>query len=108
MWPRIRALMRKEFIQMVRDRRTLAMMLVMPAMQLFLFGYVINQTVDHIPTVVADSSNDARSRELVGALANTGYFTVTDQVADAEAARWAIDQGTAKVAFIIPADFSSN
>ena len=108
MWGRIRALMRKEFIQMVRDRRTLSLMVVMPVMQLMLFGYTANQTVDHIATVIADAANDATSRDFVQALANTGYFTVSSGVADAGQARRAIDEGSAKVAFIIPADFSTN
>ena len=45
MLTRVRALMVKEFIQIVRDRRTLVMVLVMPAMQLILFGYATNQTL---------------------------------------------------------------
>ena len=93
---------------MVRDRRTLALILVMPIMQLFLFGYAINQTVDHLATVVSDASNDARSREFVQSLANTGYFTIIGGVSDAGAARRAIDDGTAKVAFVIPSDFGTN
>ena len=105
---RVRALMVKEFIQIVRDRRTLVMVLVMPAMQLILFGYATNQTVDHIAMVVADGSNDARSRELVLALQNTGYFDLVGTVAHAGEARRAIDEGRAKAAFVIPADFSAS
>ncbi|MBI4213808.1 MAG: ABC transporter permease [Chloroflexi bacterium] len=108
MGSRLRALMRKEFIQMVRDRRTLAIILVMPVMQLVLFGYAINQTVDHIATVVADASKDVRSREFIQSLANTGYFTVIGDVGDAGAARRAIDEGAARVAFVIPSEFGAN
>lgn len=108
MWARINALIRKEFIQIVRDRRTLALVLVMPVMQLILFGYAINTTVDHIPTVIADAANDQRSRDLIQAIANTGYFDVVGTVGDSRAAREAIDAGRAKVAFVIPPEFSTN
>lgn len=104
---RILALMRKELIQIVRDRRTLALVLVMPVMQLMLFGYAINTTVDHIPAVVADATMDGRSRDLVQAIQNTGYFDVVGTVEHAGLARAAIDAGMARVAFIIPSDFGS-
>jgi ABC-2 type transport system permease protein len=105
---RIRALMAKELIQIVRDRRTLAMVLVMPVMQLVLFGYAVNTTVDHIATVVSDASNDVRSREFVRALQNTGYFELIGSVSHAGEARRAIDEGSAKVAFVIPAEFGAD
>lgn len=104
---RIRALMAKELIQVQRDRRTLAMVLVMPVMQLILFGYAVNTTVDHIATVVSDQANDARSRDFVRALQNTGYFDVIGSVGHAGEARQAIDEGRAKVAFVIPPDFAA-
>src|SRR5207253_2784810 len=59
---RIWSIMVKEFIQVRRDPRTLAIVLVMPIMQLVLFGYAINTAVDHIATIVLDQSRDAQSR----------------------------------------------
>lgn len=108
MWERIRALLIKEFIQIVRDPRTLTIIMVQPIMMLFLFGYAINTTVDHIQTVIADETRDQRSRDFVRAAVNTGYFDVVADVPDARAARAAIDSGEAKVAFIIPPTFGAD
>ena len=71
---RIWSVVVKEFIQIRRDPRTLAIVLALPVMQLILFGYAINTTVDHITTVVLDQSQDAQSRGFVASFFNTGYF----------------------------------
>jgi ABC-2 type transport system permease protein len=99
--------MRKEFLQIRRDRRTLAMLLVMPVVQLLLFGYAVSTTVSHIPSVVNDQARDAASRELVDAIVNTTYFDVVGYVDDPAAARRAIDSGQAKAAFIISRDYAA-
>ena len=57
-WP----MLQKEFLQMRRDRLTLAMMVVLPAVQLVLFGYAIRTEVRHLPTVVWDGSRNRRAR----------------------------------------------
>ncbi|MGE5617705.1 MAG: ABC transporter permease [Sphingomonadaceae bacterium] len=103
---RILPIMRKEFIQIRRDPRTLAIMLLVPAMQMFLLGYAVTTNVDHISTVVFDQAMDGRSREFIQAFTNTEYFTVVGQVSSHSEAREAIDRGDAKVAVIIPPDFS--
>ena len=54
----------KELLQLRRDRMTLAMMAVLPIVQLLLFGYAINTDVRHIPTVIYDQDHSAASREL--------------------------------------------
>lgn len=96
----------KEFIQIRRDPRTLAIVVVMPLMQLVLFGYAINTTVDHIATVVVDEARDATSRGFVDALFNTGYFDRVGEAESALAARDAIDAGRARVGVVIPPRFS--
>jgi ABC-2 type transport system permease protein len=103
---RIWSIVAKEFIQIRRDPRTLAMVLAMPLMQLILFGYAINTTVDHIATIVYDQAQDAQSRDFLAAFFNTGYF---DRVASAERlddVRSAIDAGSARVGLVVPPDFS--
>src|SRR5512133_990675 len=105
---RIFPIMRKEFIQRRRDPRTLVIMLVVPAIQMFLFGYAVTTNVDHIPTVVYDQALDSRSRSFVQAFTNTEYFTLVGQVASHDEARQTIDRGAAKVAFVIPPDFARN
>jgi ABC-2 type transport system permease protein len=102
---RVTAMVRKEFIQVIRDPRTLALVLAMPIMQLLLFGYAINTTVDHIRLVVSDQARTADSRGLVQALVNSTFFNVAGYVDNAAQARAAIDRGEARVGLIIPPDF---
>jgi len=105
---RILPIMRKEFIQIRRDPRTLAIMLMVPALQMFLLGYAVTTNVDHIATVVYDQAMDAQSRGFIRAFTNTEYFTLVGHVSSLREARDAIDGGVAKVAFVIPPDFSRN
>ncbi|HJZ48284.1 MAG TPA: hypothetical protein VKE41_13995, partial [Roseiflexaceae bacterium] len=65
---RLDALIRKEIPQLLRDRRSLALLLALPLVQLFLFAYAVNLTVDHLPTAIVDQSDDPRSRALIQAL----------------------------------------
>jgi ABC-2 type transport system permease protein len=102
---RVGAIIRKEFIQIRRDRRTLAIVLVLPVMQLLLLGYAINTVVDHLPTVVLDESRDADSRALVSALSNSGYFDVISYAHERGEVIGAVDAGKAKVGLLIPPDY---
>jgi ABC-2 type transport system permease protein len=106
MWSRIWSVIRKELIQIRRDPRTLAIVVVMPIMQLLLFGYAINTTVDHIPTVVFDEARDGQSRAFAQALFNTGYFDPAGETASLDGVREAIDAGVARVGLIVPPRFS--
>ena len=102
---RLIALVRKEFIQIRRDRRTLAMVLAMPIMLLLIFGYGINTVVDHLPTIVFDESEDADSRALISAFENSGYFDVVALALTQQELVDSIDAGVAKVGLHIPPDF---
>src|SRR5689334_15563799 len=99
---RLWAMIRKEFSQIARDPRTLALVLLMPAVQLLLFGYAINTTVEHLPTVVLDQSDDRLGREFVAALANSGIFDLVGTATDAEEVRRAVDSGVAQAGVIVP------
>jgi ABC-2 type transport system permease protein len=98
---------RKELLQLRRDRLTLAMMLVLPVMQLMLFGYAINTDVRHIPTIVYDQDLSARSRDLSASLASTGFYDIVGNARDYGDVEHALRTGTAHVALVIPARFSS-
>jgi ABC-2 type transport system permease protein len=103
---RVWSIVAKEFIQIRRDPRTLAIVLVMPLMQLILFGYAINTAVDHIATIVFDQAQDAQSRGFLSSFFNTGYFDPTGQAGSLEQVRQAIDAGRARVGIVVPPDFS--
>ena len=74
MMPHLGPMVRKEFIQMRRDRLTLAIMVGLPVVQLLLFGYAIQTDVRHLPTVVLDQSRTPESRDLIAAFENTTCF----------------------------------
>lgn len=101
LWP----MLWKEFLQLRRDRLTLALVTGLPAMQLLLFGYAIRTEVRRLPTVVVDDSRTGESRALVQVLANTDNFRIVARLADREAARRWIERGAARVALVVPADY---
>ncbi|HJQ19851.1 MAG TPA: ABC transporter permease [Gemmatimonadaceae bacterium] len=103
-WP----MLRKEFIQMRRDRLTIAMMVGLPAVQLALFGYAIRTEVRHLPTIVMDESRSTASRALVDALRNTGNFDIVATVQDRSAIRAMIEKGDARAALVVPPDFDED
>ena len=98
-WP----MLRKDFIQMRRDRLTLALMVGVPAIQLLLFGFAIQTEVRNLPTVVFDESRTSESRALVAALENTHSFRLLPEpmASRAEVERTII-AGKARAAVIIP------
>jgi ABC-2 type transport system permease protein len=98
----------KEFVQMRRDRLTLAMMLGLPAIQLLLFGYAIQTEVRHLPLLVLDESRSSESRALVSVLENTGNFRVVGRVADREGIRRAVERGSARAALVIPPTYAAD
>ncbi|MEI6136157.1 MAG: ABC transporter permease [Chloroflexota bacterium] len=105
---RLWAVMRKELIQVRRDRVTLGLVVGIPLMELLLFGYALNAVTDHIATVVWDASSTASSRSFVAAFDNTGYFTIRRWVDSREEAMHAIDTGEVRVALIIPESFGND
>ncbi|RNB92618.1 ABC transporter permease [Brevibacillus fluminis] len=106
-WSRYRSIVKKEAIQIRRDRASLGIALVMPIMLLFLFGYAVNTDVEHIATGVWDQSHSADSRELAQNLANTNIFAIETYVQSDDELEQLIDQGKIDVGLVIPADFAT-
>lgn len=103
---RLLAIVKKEFIQIRRDRLTFAMLVGIPLLQLTLFGYAINGDPKRLPTVVVVHEQSPFSRSVVQALANSGYFDIVSVGGrDAEASEL-LRRGEAQFAVTIPADFS--
>jgi len=101
LWP----MLRKEFIQMRRDRGSLGMMIGIPAIQLIMFGYAIQTEVRHLPTVVLDQSQSPESRRLVQTMLNTGNFDLERSVRNREEMATLIERGDASAAIVIPPEF---
>jgi ABC-2 type transport system permease protein len=95
------AVIRKELLQATRDRRMLFMLLVVPLIQIIVFGYAANLAFEHADTVIVDQDKSAESRAFRNGLAAEGTFHVTEvpTVADAEAE---VTAGRAQIAIVIP------
>ncbi len=105
---RIAVVARKELIQLRRDRLTIGMMVMLPIMQLVLFGFAIDTDVRHMPTVVYDADRTAPSRDLVRRLEVTGYYDVVGQARGYDDIQTAFRAGDAGVAVVIPARYASD
>jgi ABC-2 type transport system permease protein len=79
-WQRTFAMLTKEFIQLRRDRVSFAMIVMLPIMQLLLFGYAINTTPRHLPTAVLLQEDSDLGRSILKAIQNTAYFQFTHEV----------------------------
>jgi ABC-2 type transport system permease protein len=103
---RVRSMIRKEFIQIRRDRRTLAMIIVIPLIWLVAFGYAVTFDVTHVPTAIVDRAHNEASQALVAGFRGSDHFTVTDINATSDAGvREAIKAGTVAAVIVIPAGY---
>lgn len=103
---RFSALIQKELVQLLRDRTTLAIAIAIPLIELFLFAYAVDLTVDHIPTAVADMSLDTQSQALINAMEASGFFDVEMYLADETEVVQAIDGGRVRAGIVIPPGFA--
>ncbi|HEY2902213.1 MAG TPA: ABC transporter permease [Polyangia bacterium] len=104
MWRSFLAVFRKEFLHIFRDAGTLRLALMLPVMQLVLFGF-IDQTVHDLPTSVVDQDQSVESRLFQDQLRATKTFKILDVTTDPEHARQQIRSGRARVAVVIPPRF---
>jgi ABC-type multidrug transport system permease subunit len=79
------AMLRKEWIQVGRDAMTLRIIIAIPIMQLFLFGYAINSDPKNLPTGLLSSDHSKYERTIVAALKNSGYYKIVPLASEAEA-----------------------
>jgi len=104
---RVRAMARKEVIQIRRDIRTLIAALIMPVVLLFLFGYALSLDVNDIPTIIEDRDRTLLSRDLVQRLTASGYFSLVRYADRSEEIDAALDRGEALMALVIPEGFAA-
>ena len=102
---RIASIIRKEFLQIIRDPRTLAMIIIMPIMQLFLLGYAATTDVKNISMTVWDQSKTIQSRALLDAFRAADYFTLDYSVGSQAEYQKLIESGDTRVALVIPPDY---
>jgi ABC-2 type transport system permease protein len=105
---RLLAVSRKEWIQIRRDPRSLALAFVLPLFLLLFFGYAISWDVDEIPIAVLDHDRSASSRALVEAFVSSGYFTVVDHLETNREADQDLVRARVKGVLTVPPGFGSD
>ncbi len=104
---RLFAIARKEVLHIVRDRRTLVIMFLMPLVQLFLLGYAATTTLDHITTAVLDADQSPQSRALLELFRASDVFVLRYHVTSEEEVSTLMDRGDIHAALLIPAGFGA-
>jgi ABC-2 type transport system permease protein len=103
---RILSVARKEIRQLMRDVLTMGFVVGVPAVQLLLFGYAINQDVRHVKTAVVDHSNSFISRQLIDQLQATQTFYVCRRSDSDEKAKELLKKGEVQVVVVVPPDYT--
>ena len=104
--PRAYAIFRKELIQVSRDPRTLALILLMPVMMLILYGYGVSTDIRNIPMVILDQDKSPESRAFISDFTSSRFFMLQTYAMSLRDIDRGLDSGKAKVGLVIPPDFS--
>lgn len=99
------AMIKKEFRQILRDRRTLSVLIFIPVFLLVMFGYAISLDVENAPLAVVDYDHSSESRHLVEAFTETRYFTPVRWPESVGKVDALLDREVARAALVIPADY---
>ena len=103
---RLISIIRKEFIQLFRDKRMLALILVLPLVQMFLLGYAFNNEIRDVPMAVFDQSHSAEGRALLDAFQLSDYFKLVYLVGSDAELQKLIENSQIAVGLIIPPDYA--
>ena len=103
--PRLRALIRKEFAQIRRDRRLAISLVIPPVLQLVLFGFALNATVSHLKLGIVDDSHSARSRDLIANMTQSNSFELKRTYGSSAELGAALSRGELDAGLLIPVDF---
>jgi len=103
---RLAAIIKKEFIQIKRDKASLGIIFVMPLLMMFLFGYAVSTNVDHISVAVLDQDRSPASRDLLSDFRQSTFFDFNYYVNSQREINDLIDSGRVKAGLVIPANYS--
>jgi ABC-2 type transport system permease protein len=101
-------IIRKEFIQLLQDKKMLRLSIFAPVVQLIILGYAASFDVSNIPMIVCDFDRSPASRELIRSFSCTEYFTVVKYCESTSEINSQLDDGKASVALVIPNDFEKD
>ena len=102
------AVARKEMRQIVRDRRTLLILLFVPAFFLLVYGYALNFDIRHVLIAVQDNDRSTASREVISAFVNSGYFDLYAEAPDNDTISRIIDRNLVRAVLVIPTRFGAD
>ncbi|MBA4312246.1 MAG: ABC transporter permease [Chlorobiaceae bacterium] len=105
---RIKPVVKKEFLQILRDKRSLSVLLVFPALLIMVVGFALNFDVKHIPMAVFDQDKSSQSREFIRNFSNTEYFDVKYYIGGYDEVDELLNNDNARIALVIPPDFSKS
>ena len=105
-YERLKQMIRKEFIQVFRNKKMRAIVFVMPVIQSLIFGYAVTTDVKDVKTAIYDQSATPESRELLDKFTRSGYFTITDTLRSDREIDDILNRGTAAAIIKIPPDYS--
>jgi ABC-2 type transport system permease protein len=103
---RVMAVVRKEFIHIFRDPRSLGMAIAIPLLLLVLFGYALTLDVDNVPIIIWDQSESHASREFISQFQGSRYFSIQSYARNYQEVEQAVDSGKSLMGLIIPKDFA--
>lgn len=106
-WPTLVAFMRKEVRHLLRDRQTLAILLLLPLAQVVLFGYAVRTDIDNVRVAIVDPTPDIATRALRTRFAHNGRFEIVASPAQADALDALFRRGAADVAVVLPTDLAA-
>jgi len=96
------AIARKEFIHIYRDSRSLALVILMPALLMLLFGYAVTLDVKNVPMAVLDRVQDQESRSFIQRFSASPYFNLRIFAKDEKEVKQLIDEGKVKMVLVLP------
>ena len=102
------AVARKEMRQIGRDRRTLLILLFVPAFFLLVYGYALNFDIRNVRIAVQDNDRSTASRDVISSFVNSGYFDLYGEVMNGQAISRVLDRNEARAVLVIPARFGSD
>lgn len=105
---RLKPIVKKEFRQIVRDKRTIGMLVILPVFLLMMFGYALNFDVKNVSLAVYDQDKSQTSREFINYFLNSGYFKLKYHLSGHKGIDELLDEGKVTVVMIIPENFSRN
>jgi ABC-2 type transport system permease protein len=105
-WKRVKAIAKKEFVQIKRDLRALILAFALPSLLMLLFGYAITLDIKDIPVAFWDQDHTQKSKEFIRKFEESRYFQVKGEVGNYTQLQELLDKGRIKIGLVIPTDFS--